>query len=155
MALSLIKTYNPFLKKEINHEVDEFMNDVKIGEFCWNELGTSDIVKAKNFYTNVFGWEFQEISAGEMTYTLIKKGQGDAFAGMWEIPKSAQDQIPSHWISYVQVDKLETALNKAKQYGANVVRDVTEVGGMGRLAIITDPTGAYLAFWEVLQNKSC
>ena len=31
----------------------------KPGTFCWVELGTTDNAAAKNFYTQLFGWEFE------------------------------------------------------------------------------------------------
>ena len=30
------------------------------GNFCWFELGTSDQAGAKEFYTQLFGWNFED-----------------------------------------------------------------------------------------------
>ena len=43
-------------------------NMPKQGEFCWNELMTSDAHKAKEFYRSLFGWEFQGKKVGDTTY---------------------------------------------------------------------------------------
>jgi len=54
----------------------------------------------------------------------------------------------SFWLSYVLVDDIEASTKKAKSLGATVMKDVTEVMGMGWLSIIVDPTGAVLGLWK-------
>jgi predicted enzyme related to lactoylglutathione lyase len=48
----------------------------------------------------------------------------------------------------VLVEDVEAATNKARSLGATVMKDVTEVPGMGRFSIIADPTGAVLGLWQ-------
>jgi predicted enzyme related to lactoylglutathione lyase len=47
---------------------------------------------------------------------------------------------PSHWMAHVGVDDIEAATEKAREPGATVVVDVTEVGSFGWMSVITDPT---------------
>src|SRR5690242_8835135 len=122
------------------------MSNPMMGQFCWNELATKDVQKAKDFYGNVFGWKFKEIKTDEMNYTLISAHDKD-FAGIWQIPKEKEQQIPSHWMSYILVDSLSKALEKAKKHGAKVKVDITKAGDMGQFAIIIDPTNAHIALW--------
>ena len=35
------------------------------GEFCWIELGTSDLEAATAYYTTLFGWTIEDQPAGE------------------------------------------------------------------------------------------
>ena len=53
-------------------------------------------------------------------------------------------------MAYIFVEDVHAALKKAKQHGAQEVKEVTQAGEMGRFAIITDPSGAHLALWEAL-----
>lgn len=122
------------------------------GQFCWNELATADLKKAKDFYGKVFGWNFKEISAGEMGYTIVTS-QDKELAGIWSIPNDMKSQIPQHWMAYILVDNVANALDKAKQHGAKIMKDVTEVGDMGRLGIIVDPDGAHVGLWEPNPKK--
>jgi hypothetical protein len=46
------------------------------------------------------------------------------------------------------VDDVAAATKKAKSLGANVMKDVTEVMGMGQFSILIDPTGAAIALWQ-------
>lgn len=43
---------------------------------------------------------------------------------------------------------MKQTLAQAIELGAKEVKGVSIAGDMGRLAIIQDPTGAELAFWE-------
>jgi uncharacterized protein len=113
--------------------------------FVHVELATTDIDKAKSFYRSLFDWQLQDVEmGGGMTYTLVKVGEGTG-GGMLKHPMPG---APSAWLSYVQVDDVRAATNKAKSLGATVVRDVTEVPNEGSFTIITDPTGAMLGLWQ-------
>ena len=128
-------------------------NPKKNGEFCWNELATSDLQKAKDFYGKVFGWEFVEKKMGETTYTMIKVNGKDN-GGMWAIPKDKQQEIPPHWMSYILVENIEASLEKAKKNGATVLKPITTLEDAGKFAIITDPTGAHIALWQSLNKPN-
>jgi hypothetical protein len=46
------------------------------------------------------------------------------------------------------VDDVKAATEKAKSLGARVMKDVTEVQGMGWFGIIIDPTSPALGLWQ-------
>ncbi|MFA5960689.1 MAG: VOC family protein [Tatlockia sp.] len=123
------------------------MSESKWGEFCWNELATPDIKAAKAFYSELLGWTFNDHEAGDMTYTMITSKEGE-FGGMWQIPHDRQKEIPPHWMGYLLVEDIEATLEKAKALGATIKMPVTPVGDMGRFIIVSDPTGAHIAFWQ-------
>jgi predicted enzyme related to lactoylglutathione lyase len=52
-------------------------------------------------------------------------------------------------MAYVLVDDIKAATAKARELGANVMKDSVEVMGAGFFSIITDPTGAMLGLWQV------
>lgn len=123
----------------------------KTGEFCWTELATPNVKAAKDFYGKVFGWEFADHEMGDMTYTMIKRNNKE-FAGIWSIPKNQEKEIPPHWMSYILVDNLDEAVEKARKNGATIVKPSTNAGDMGKLAVIKDPTGAHIALWQPLKK---
>src|SRR5262249_4278398 len=113
--------------------------------FVHVELNTTDLGKAKSFYSGLFDWKLEDVPMGPGgTYTLIGFGNGTG-AGMMTHPMPG---APSSWLAYVQVDDIAASTNKAKSLGANVIKDVTEVPGAGWLSIIMDPTGAVLGLWK-------
>lgn len=129
------------------------MSDVKVGEFCWNELMTSDVSKAKEFYQSLFGWEIQEHNMGEnFTYNMFKKGDKDV-GGMMAIPAEKRNQMPSHWMSYICVEQLDEMVEKAKGLGATIKQEPVAVGDFGLLAVLEDPSGAHIALWQ--STKPC
>lgn len=121
------------------------------GQFCWNELVTPDPKKAKEFYTKLFGWKTEEMQMPDMTYTIFKNGD-KGIGGMLQTPKGQEKNIPPHWMSYIWVDDLEAMLKKAQDLGATVMVPPKQAGDMGTLAIITDPTGAHIAFWKAAKK---
>ena len=112
--------------------------------FVHVELNTTDVDKAKAFYTRLFAWKLEDVPMPGGTYTMISVGEGTGGAMMQHPMPGA----PSMWLAYVQVDDIAAATQKAKSLGATVIKDVTEVMGAGWLSIITDPTGATLGLWK-------
>ena len=113
--------------------------------FVHVELMSNDVGKAKTFYGKLFDWQLEDMPMGDMTYTMIRVGEGTG-GGMMKNPIPG---APSAWMAYVLVDDLKTATAKAKSLGATVMKDATEVMGAGSFSIITDPTGAMLGLWQV------
>ena len=116
--------------------------------FCHVELMTEDVDAAKQFYSQLFDWQLNDVPMGEDTYTLIHPGEltsGGTGGGMMKNPVPG---VPPHWMAYVQVDDIETATAKAKELGGTVLKDVTEIINTGAFSVIQDPTGAVLGMWE-------
>ena len=114
--------------------------------FVHVELHTSDVAKAKKFYGSLFGWKLEDMPmpGGAGAYTMIGVGEGTG-GGMMKHPMPGE---ASSWLAYVGVDDVAAATRKAKSLGAKIVKDVTEVKGIGSFSILVDPTGATLALWQ-------
>ena len=119
--------------------------------FVHIELSTSDLDKAKKFYSALMDWKLIDMPMPDGgTYTMIDVGEGTG-GGMMKHPMPG---APSMWMAYVQVDNLDAATKKAEQLGAKVIKEKTEVPGFGWFSKIVDPTGAMLALWEAKPRKS-
>jgi predicted enzyme related to lactoylglutathione lyase len=116
---------------------------VMANPFIHVELATTDVAKAKEFYGTLFDWQLEDIEG--MDYTFINVGEGTG-GGMM---KTVQPDSPSYWMAYVLVDDVAVATEKARSLGATICKGVTEVPGFGWFSVITDPTGATLALWQV------
>jgi|SRR6476661_5599050 predicted enzyme related to lactoylglutathione lyase len=113
--------------------------------FVHMELSSTDVGKAKAFYSKLFDWKLEDTDmGGGMIYTMIKPGDGPGGGMMKQMIPGA----PSAWLTYTLVDEINAATEKAKSLGAAVMKDVTEVPGMGWFSIITDPTGAAMGLWQ-------
>lgn len=114
--------------------------------FVHVELNTPDPAKAKAFYSKLFQWELEDIpnaAVPDKAYTVIKVGEGTGGGMMRQVPNG-----PSGWLAYVNVGDIHNATQRAKSLGATIMKDVTEVEGMGWFSFIRDPTGAVLGLWQ-------
>ncbi len=112
--------------------------------FVHIELMSTDVGKAKDFYGKLFDWKLEDMPMQDMTYTMIKVGEGTGGGLM----KNPMPNAPSTWVPYVDVDDLGAATAKAKSLGATVLKENVDVDGHGAFSIITDPTGAMLGLWH-------
>jgi uncharacterized protein len=112
--------------------------------FVHVELMSTDVDKAKSFFGELFDWTLEDMPIGDMTYTMIRVGEGTG-GGMMKNPIP---NAPSMWVAYVLVDDLAAASAKVKSLGGKIMKDITEVPGAGSFVIITDPTGAMLGLWQ-------
>ena len=112
--------------------------------FVHVELMSTNVGKAKAFYGKLFDWKLEDVNMGNMTYTMIKVGEGTG-GGLMSNPIPGADSM---WVTYVSVDDLKAATAKAKSLGATVLKEQVEIKGGGSFSIITDPTGAMLGLWQ-------
>ena len=120
------------------------------GTFCWFECGTTDAAAAKKFYTELFGWNAMDVPMpgdGGGLYTLFKIGEDD-IAGMYPLTGPQFEGVPSHWATYVAVDDTDASNTRALSLGAKTVLPPMDVPGVGRIAMVTDPTGANIAMFQ-------
>ncbi len=98
------------------------------------EFVSKEPEKTKKFYTQVFGWKFQDMP--EMNYSMVDRedlpGTG--------LRTPAQGEVPGT-LSYVQVNSIEDTLAKAKAAGAHVLIANQEVPNMGWMAVFVAPGG--------------
>jgi predicted enzyme related to lactoylglutathione lyase len=105
---------------------------------------SNDVGKAKAFYGKLFDWKLEDMDMGDMTYTMIKVGEGTG-GGLMKNPMPNSNSL---WVAYVNVDDLKAATARAKSLGGTIMKDQVEVEGAGSFSIITDPTGAMLGLWQ-------
>jgi uncharacterized protein len=132
----------------------EEVPELKPGTFCYVELGTSDSAAAKSFYSQLFGWNYADHPMGpDSVYTMLQLN-GQDVGGLYQLmPEMVTQEIPPHWLSYVLVNSADESAEKAKAAGATLMKEPFDVYNIGRMAIITDPTGAVFALWEPKEQK--
>jgi predicted enzyme related to lactoylglutathione lyase len=116
------------------------------GTLSFTDLSTPDADAARDFYGGLFGWDFDDApiaeEAGGGFYRLASIG-GRRAAGMYQ----TSERHPA-WASYVTVDDVDAMAARARELGANVMGEPFDVMDAGRMALVQDPTGAFLALWE-------
>lgn len=109
------------------------------GHFVWRELMTTDLAKAKAFYSGLFGWTLADMPFSDGAYTLISNGEKQ-IGGMMSVPEGAPPV--SFWHSYASVASVDAAVSATKEAGGNVLVGPIDAPNVGRFAVLMDPTGA-------------
>ena len=114
------------------------------GKVWWTELMTRDVQGAVKYYTDVCGWSWDTMPMqdGSGDYYLGKVG-GAPMAGVMDMsPLEHLKDVPPHWFTYFAVDDVDAAVAETEAGGGKVVRGPFDIPGIGRIAILHDPTGA-------------
>jgi predicted enzyme related to lactoylglutathione lyase len=110
------------------------------GALAWNEAMVADSAAARQFYTAVFGFTFDELppdaGGGDMDYTTFSTG-GNPLGGLG----AAQAGMPTGWLTCFEVADTDAAVATAESNGGKVTTPATDTP-FGRFAIIEDPWGA-------------
>lgn len=129
-----------------------------VGEFCWDELMTTDPEAAGAFYAEVFGWKPHSVDmGGGTTYTLFHrpgtKGFDGGPIGAGGMMKSPPGMPRSFWMAYVAVENADRSSEKATKLGGKVMVPPTDIPNVGRFACWSDPQGASLAVLQPAPMK--
>jgi predicted enzyme related to lactoylglutathione lyase len=107
--------------------------------FCWNELLTKDVEKAKAFYTALFGWKIDAAEDAGVEYYGIKNA-GRINGGV--IPWSSQmGDAPPNWGVYFSVPDCDASVARVEALGGRLIVPAQDIHP-GRFAVVTDPAGA-------------
>ena len=102
-------------------------------------IPVSDVDASKAFYGALFDWTFGEPSM-PARYSTIDQNRG----GIWDTSQLGAE----NWaIFYVQVDDVQTAIERAQQLGATVAVPVID-NGMIEFAHLADPLGNRFGIWQ-------
>ena len=108
------------------------------GAWHWNELWTSDGTAAAAFYAKTFGYALDTMDMGGSTYHIFEIGGVPRGGAM----TSPVDGVPPNWLPYVQVDDADASAKRCARLGGSVMSEPHDIPGVGRFAIVKDPTGA-------------
>ncbi len=110
------------------------------GKYSWYELMTSDTEAAGKFYSDVVGWTTQEMPGDGPPYTVFNVNNV-GIAGMLKL------EGHTAWIGYIAVDDVDAHIEKIVEAGGKLWRPATDIPGMLRFAVLSDPQGAaFVAF---------
>ena len=114
---------------------------------CWIDTAQPDPDAAADFYSGLFGWEFEDRmppdSPGKYLVATLR-GRDVAAVG------SQQEGAPPMpvWNTYVWVDSADDAAAKAIEAGGSVLAEPFEIPGAGRMAVLADREGAAFCVWQ-------
>ncbi len=110
----------------------------------WIDVSSPNLEASKQFYGQIFGWEAVQIAGPEAgNYTLFKIGGKDVAA-----LASAMSGQPPAWTTYFATEHIDQSVEQFKAAGGEIVMGPMDVMGQVHLAILRDPTGAFLALMQ-------
>lgn len=116
--------------------------------WAWHEVKTSDVSAAKSFYGALFGWAATDMPMPTGPYTVFTKG-GEHVGGCMPVPQHDGKPVgPPQWLSYLRVDDVDATVAKARTLGARVDVAGMDIPGVGRFAVLGDPSGATFAVYR-------
>ena len=99
------------------------------------EFSATNREQAAKFYSELFGWQIEQIP--EMNYATFSPGEGPG-GGF----NPVNEQNPAGTVVvYVDSEDIEADLAKAVSLGGRQVTPKTEIPGEGWFGIFTDPSG--------------
>jgi uncharacterized protein len=117
------------------------------GTPSWVELVTPDQAAAREFYTGLFGWGYDDNDMGEMGHYYIATYEGSELGGVsGQMP--GMEGHPAFWGVYLAVDDVDATTAKVEPAGGTVEAGPFDVGAAGRMSSIQDPTGARVGLWQ-------
>jgi predicted enzyme related to lactoylglutathione lyase len=119
------------------------------GKFVWCEWMGDNVKAAADFYAHVVGWSAKDSAMpGARPYTVLSAG-GYGVAGMITISAEAKAMgAPPCWAGYVWVEDVNKAAAKLAAAGGSIKRPPSDIPGVGRFAVVTDPQGAYFRLFR-------
>jgi uncharacterized protein len=105
------------------------------------ELCTGNLPRALAFYTQLFGWQAENVRLGSRSYLSLELGER-IDGGVVEC-----DTERTLWLPYVEVADVAEATEHARFLGGTVMLEPRE-GPVGWRSIVEVPAGAAIALWQ-------
>jgi predicted enzyme related to lactoylglutathione lyase len=114
---------------------------------CWADTSQPDPEAATEFYSGLFGWEFQDSMPPDSPGSyFIASLKGKAVAAVGAQPEGAPPE--PMWNTYVSVASADETAQKARDAGGTIISEPFDVMDAGRMAVCMDPEGAAFCIWQ-------
>ncbi|AKL68279.1 VOC family protein [Streptomyces sp. Mg1] len=115
------------------------------GTPCWVSLMVHSLGSTEEFYTDLFGWEYEPgpEQLGPYVQAVL---DGREVAGIGEMPPDRD--LPVAWTTYLATDDADATAESIRSCGGTVAVGPLDAGIAGRVAICSDPLGAIFGIWQ-------
>ena len=112
------------------------------------EFPADDTARARRFYSELFGWEFQEME-GYGGYFMFSSGSIEQSGGaVGQRGQATGDKVRV----YITCDSIDDVLARVPELGGSVTTPRTEIPGQGWYAVINDSEGSEIGLYENLPS---
>ncbi len=111
----------------------------KHGDFIWYELQTPDADASTRFYESVLQWSVAGSAPGQLDYRQIEASEGHVGGMLTLSDEMRREGARPAWMGYIGVDDVDTAAASITQAGGHIHVPPTDIPGVGRFAMVSDP----------------
>lgn len=124
------------------------------GTPSWLDLATTDVEGSKAFYSDIFGWEWEqnETDQPDNHYYMARLKGRDAAGLMQQAQEQVDMGLPCMWNLYMTVADVDAVAAAVADAGGSVMAPPFDVMDAGRMAVLVDPTGAVFSIWQPKDN---
>jgi uncharacterized protein len=101
---------------------------------CWFEVSSTDPEKAREFYSDLFGWKTKKARANYYQMTTGRIPHGGLIKKLPLVPNTGV-------YVYIHVASIEKTLAKVKKLGGKLLVGKTKIPGFGYYAFLADIDG--------------
>jgi predicted enzyme related to lactoylglutathione lyase len=105
------------------------------------ELHTGDLPGAREFYSELCGWNPELVDAHGRSYLALEMGRG---LGGGIVECATRRPV---WLPYVEVADIFEATDWARLFGASILLEPRE-GPAGWRSVVATPAGGEIALWQ-------
>ncbi len=111
----------------------------------WVDLASSDAAASRDFYAKLLGWEIEVNEDPQYGGYAIASAGGRQVAG---IGPKMDPETPTVWSLYIGCADADATGKAVEAAGGRVVMPAFDVGNQGRMAVFSDPSGAFISVWQ-------
>lgn len=119
-----------------------------IGAPCWIDLLTSDEGRAREFYTELFGWTAGEGSPDFGGYFMFLRDGVPVAGGMQKVAGVPVMEGPDQWGVYLSSPDAKATVDKAVAGGGALRLPPVDIADLGTEAMVDDVPGALVGVWQ-------
>lgn len=129
--------------------------DPEINDFLWDELWTTDVDAATEFYRSIIGYEVEDYDEEgddrEQIYRLLTNGDRPR-VGIIDNPF---EDVRPVWVNYIRVEDPSAITARVESLGGRVLVEAQARDIGGEVAFIAGPSGAGIALqtWPIRQRQ--
>jgi predicted enzyme related to lactoylglutathione lyase len=112
------------------------------------ELAAKDRQALGKFYSDVFGWQLQDVA--EMNYTTFKAG--DCVGGGFN-PVTAENPAGTVTV-YIDTDDVTESLKAVERAGGTILVKETDIPNTGKFGMFRDPQGNMIGLYKAYPMMS-
>jgi predicted enzyme related to lactoylglutathione lyase len=119
-------------------------------KIMWLESASTDVPASAKFYGELFGWPI--VTDERMNYTMTSFEGEETGMGFSEVNEE-RGVMPGSILVYVDVADVDATIARAKELGAPIFLDKTEIPTVGWMAIFGDPGGNRIGVMQSMPQE--